>query len=290
MVKENSYKQVRNILLWILILNLIVALAKIVYGVMTKTSSMVADGYHSISDGVSNIVGIVGIWLASKPADENHPYGHQKFETLATIIISLLLFFVSFEIMVNAYKRFLNPVVPSINIFSFIVMLLTIAINIFITTYESKKGKELKSSILISDAKHTKSDIYVSISVLVSLVAITLGYVIIDTIISVIIAGLIIKAGLEILLPGINILTDSNMIESEEIRKFTKTFPEVIYCHKIRTRGNENYIMVDMHVGVDKDITVEVAHQISHKIQDKVKNEFQGVRDVIIHIEPIEKK
>ncbi len=281
-----KYKSVRRVLLTILILNIIVALSKIIYGTITNTSSMIADGYHSVSDGASNIIGIIAIWLASKPADKKHPYGHHKFETLATIVISLLLFFVSFEILSDAYERLKNPVVPDIDIFNFVVMIATLLINILVVWYEHKKGKELKSSILISDSKHTKSDIYVSISVIISLLAVELGLEIVDTIVAAVIAVLIIKAGFEILIPGINILSDANIIDTDEIYDLVMLMPEVIFCHKIRTRGKEDYVMIDLHVGIDRDFTLEYAHILSHDIEDMLKSKLDGIGEVIVHMEP----
>ncbi|MFT9496965.1 cation diffusion facilitator family transporter [Anaerosolibacter sp.] len=285
---RKQYTQVRNILLGILVLNFLVAAAKIIYGIMTRTSSMTADGYHSLSDGTSNIVGLIGIWIASKPADESHPYGHYKFETLATVIIGLLLFFVSFQILTNAYDRFRNPEIPEINAVSFAVMTVTLLINIGITRYESRKGRELKSAILISDAQNTRSDIYVSLSVIVSLIASKFNLTIVDTIVAVIIAILIIKAGLEVLIPSINVLSDASVIEPEKIQDIVMSFPNVIYCHKIRTRGKENYIMLDLHVGADRRISLEQGHALSHDIKDKIIHEFQDIREVIIHMEPAE--
>ncbi|MBB6216213.1 cation diffusion facilitator family transporter [Anaerosolibacter carboniphilus] len=290
MMDKRNYKQVRNILLGIFVLNILVAAAKIIYGVITKTSSMTADGYHSLSDGTSNIVGLIGIWIASKPADEGHPYGHHKFETLATGIIGLLLFFVSYQILIEAYERFRNPQIPEINGVSFGVMIITLVVNMIITKYEDNKGKELKSAILISDASHTKSDIYVSLSVIVSLIAVKFNFLIMDTIVAVVIAVLIIKAGLEVLIPSINVLSDASVIDSEQIYGLVMNFPNVIYCHKIRTRGKENYIMMDLHVGANKSISLEEAHTLSHDIKDRIIQEFQDIREVIIHMEPAERK
>ncbi|KNF09197.1 cation diffusion facilitator family transporter [Gottschalkia purinilytica] len=286
MTYKDNYLKVRNTLALILGLNILVALAKLIYGLMTKTSSMIADGFHSFSDGASNVVGLIGIWIASKPADENHPYGHHKVETLSTIVISFALFIVSFKILVNSYNRFMNPVVPKINVFSFIVMILTLIINILVVRYESKKGKELNSSILISDSKHTESDIYVSISVIVSLIAIKLGYIFIDTLISAIIAILICRAGIQILREGINVLIDGKMIEAEKIHKIVMEIEEVIYCHKIRTRGKQNHIMIDLHVGIDKNHNIDYCHKLSHRIEDTLKKDILGVEEVIVHIEP----
>lgn len=285
-MKKENYIEVRKVLFYILILNIAVALAKLIYGTMTKTGSMVADGYHSLSDGTSNVVGLIGIWIASKPPDENHPYGHQKVETLSTIFISVLLFFVSYEIITGAYGRFQNPIMPDINIWSFGVMIATLAVNLFVVIYENKKGKELKSSILISDAKHTQSDIYVSLSVIGSLIAIKLGFLIVDSLVSVVIAILIIKSGIEILLDAINVLIDGSIINSSEIYYKVVAHPEVIYCHKIRTRGKEDQIMIDLHVGIDGNETIKHGHEISHEIEDMLKSEIDGVSEVIVHVEP----
>lgn len=289
MEQIQNYTKVRNVLLGILILNFAVAAAKIIYGMIIDASSMTADGYHSLSDGTSNIVGIIGIWIASKPADENHPYGHHKFETLATVVIGLLLFFIAFTILQGAYTRFKNPVIPKIDIPSFIVMIATLIVNIFISTYETRKGKELKSSILISDAKNTRSDIYVSISVIISLIASKFKFTTIDTLVAVVIAILIIKAGLEVLIPSINILSDAAMIDKSIIYDYVIKFPNVIYCHEIRTRGKENHVSLDFHLGIDKNTTLEDAHDISHEIKDKILEKFNEIQEVIIHIEPASK-
>ncbi len=283
---KSHYLKVRNILLGVLILNFTLAFTKIVYGMTTNTSSMTADGYNSLSDGTSNIVGIIGAWIASKPADEKHPYGHHKFETLATVVIGLLLFVVSYQILVEAYQRFKSPVKPEINVISFIIMIIILAINIFVANYESKKGRAYKSAILISDSKDKKSDIYVTLSVIVSLVASKYNLIIVDTIVAGIIAVLIIKSGLEILIPGLNILTDISMVDPEKISDLVTSYPSVVYCHKIRTRGKENHIMLELHVGIDRLVSIEKAHIISHEIKDLIIREFQDIREVIIHMEP----
>lgn len=285
-MEKTNYKDVRKVLLYILILNIVVALAKLIYGTLTKTSSMVADGYHSFSDGTSNIVGLIGIWIASKPPDEKHPYGHQKVETLATIFISILLFFVSFEIIMGAYKKFKNPIIPSINLGSFMVMIVTLIINLYVVKYEKKKGKKLKSSILISDAKHTQSDVYVSLSVIVSLIAVKLGFPIVDSIVSLFIGGIILKAGAEILINAVNVLIDANMINPDDICNKVLSHPEVEYCHRIRTRGKENQIMIDLHIGVEAYKTIKHGHEIAHQIEDILIDKFEGVSEVIIHLEP----
>lgn len=286
MTYNTYYNHVKKILILILILNLIVAFSKVFYGYYTNVSSMIADGIHSLGDSISNIIGILAIYVSCKPPDDTHPYGHEKFETLASIFISLLLFSMSFKIITSSYNKLLNPSLPNINIYNFIIMILTLMINFFVSNYEFKKGKELQSEILISDSIHTKSDIYVSISVLISLFTIKMGFIILDIIISFIISILIIKASLEILLPAIKVLCDGAMINPIQIHDFVINIDEVLYCHNIRTHGKENRIRVDLTIVVDKHLTLEKTHILSHYIEDIIILEFNGVKEVIIHVEP----
>ena len=202
MVSEEDIKRTKEInkVLWIILgLNFAVAIMKLIVGYAISSASMVADGFHSFSDGSSNIVGLVGTAIAAKPADKSHPYGHKKFETFTAIGIALLLFLVSSNIIKSGIQKLQNPVVPRVDIYSFIVMIVTMLINIFVIVYETNQGKKLHSDILVSDAIHTKTDVYVSLSVILSLIAVKLGYPILDPIISFIISIAIIKAAIEIL-------------------------------------------------------------------------------------------
>lgn len=286
-VENTNYRDVRKVLIYILLLNMGVAITKVIYGTITKSASMVADGYHSFSDGTSNIVGLIGIWIASRPPDDKHPYGHQKVETISTVLIAVLLFLVSYEILTGTYERFKNPTEATINIGSFIVMLVTLIINLIVVKYESKRGKELNSSILISDAKHTQSDVYVSLSVIASLIASKLGFPIVDILVSVFIAILILKAGIEILLNAVNVLLDARMLDPEEVCDRVMENEEVKYCHKIRTRGKESQIMIDLHIGIDENLTIKQGHKIAQDIENMLKEEFEGVSEVTIQLEPL---
>lgn len=284
---NTTYKGINRVLIFTLVLNFMVCGAKIIFGMVSKSASMVADGFHSLTDGTSNIIGLVGIWIASRPVDEGHPYGHKKFETFTTIIIAALLFVVCFEVLNSAVNRLQHPdIVPEISIYSFIVMAGTLLANIWISRYETKRGRELKSDFLVSDAKHTASDIYVSISVIVSLVVVKLGLPIIDIITSVVIALIIAKAAVEIVVHSANILCDAAPIKPDRVIEVVSKIDGVIECHKVRTRGREDDIKVDLHVWVDKDMSVEEGHSLSHVIEKMLKNNILGVSEVIVHMEP----
>ena len=120
---------------------------------------MSADGYHSLFDGTSNIIGLAGSFIASHPPDREHPYGHQKYETVASFFIALLLIFVGVEIFQNAFKRFLAPTRPEVTAVSFLIVFGTMCINDLVTRYEYRQGESLRSQVLIADSMHTKSDI-----------------------------------------------------------------------------------------------------------------------------------
>ncbi|ADL67677.1 cation diffusion facilitator family transporter [Thermoanaerobacterium thermosaccharolyticum DSM 571] len=286
----NSFKKVKQVLMLILILNVMVALAKLLYGMYIKSASMVADGYHSLSDSSGNIVGLVGIYLASKPEDEEHPYGHKKFETFSSIFISIMLFVVSYNVLKEAYSRFLNPVVPKITLDSFIIMIVTLLINIFVFTYEYRQGVKLKSDILVSDSLHTKSDIYVSVSVLITLIALKVGIpTYIDPIMSVVISIFIIKAGIEIIKHSSDILCDRVVVDSKKIHDIAVSVKGVLSCHQIRSRGREDDINIDLHIMVDPSENIIDAHDIASQLEERLKKEIPGVTEVIVHIEPYNK-
>ncbi|MFZ2603768.1 MAG: cation diffusion facilitator family transporter [Candidatus Omnitrophota bacterium] len=281
------YSRIRYILIVVLAFNWIVAFAKIIYGFLTKCTSMTADGFHSFSDGISNVIGLIGIHFACQPKDENHPYGHKKYETFFSLGIAAALFLVCFELLKEGIKRLLHPVTPNIDTLSFIIMLLTLGVNYFVMRYENKQGKILKSDILVSDSLHTRADIFTSLSVIVTLVAIKLGFPILDPIATLLIALFITNAALDILKNSSKILCDTIVIDEKKIIGIVLSVKGVKNCHKIRTRGRPDDINVDLHVQVSPDMRVDESHQICYMIEEAIKKNIPEVTDVVVHIEPI---
>lgn len=288
MDSKERFLKIRHLLFYILLLNWGVAAAKLIYGGLIRSASMTADGFHSFSDGSSNIIGLFGIWVASRPIDESHPYGHKKFETLTSIGISVLLFLVGFNVVREGVLRFYYPVVPKVNINSFLVMGITLAINLLVMIYETRMGKILKSDILISDALHTRADILTSSSVIFSLIGIKLGYPLLDPVASLIISVFIGYAALNILRESSRVLSDGVAIQIDEIEKVVLSIKGVKECHRIRSRGRPDDIHIDLHVLVDPEMHVHRAHHLSYAIENKIKRDFRGVTDVVVHMEPME--
>lgn len=280
------YATVKRILIIIFILNILVALVKGGWGLYTGSLSMTSDGLHSLFDSSSNIIGLVGISLAARPPDREHPYGHSKFETFASLGIAVLLFASCFQIILAATNRFLHPTVPEVNELSFAIMGGTLAINVGIAAYEYIIGKKLKSSILVADSMHTRSDVYASIGVIVGLAAVKIGYPVADPLIALLITGLIILTGLEIIKDSSKILLDKALIEESVISKLAESVPGVCSCHRIRTRGAPGRMYVDLHVGVDSFLSLEAAHKVGEEVEDLIKGSIEGVEDVVVHMEP----
>ena len=163
---------------------------------------------------------------------------------------------------------------------------ITLIINLAVSQYEKNQGIRLGSSILVSDSKHTRSDVYVSIAVILGFIVIKLGYNLIDPLISVIIAILIARMGIEIIKSSSSVLLDSAPLEEEVIRKIVISVPKVKNSHKIRSRGLASHIYVDLHVTLESCSSVDEAHQIAHLVEKKLKSSINGVEDVVVHVDP----
>lgn len=286
-----NYREIRRILALTLVLNWGVSAAKVVLGLLTKCQSMTADGFHSLSDGASNIIGLIGIALAARPVDEDHPYGHRKYETFFSLGIAALLFLLAINLSKAGVSRIFNPVVPKVDIVSFIVMIVTMAINIWVMKYEYKKGKDLRSDFLVADSMHTKADIFTSFSVVITLVAIKLGYPILDPIATIMISIFIAYAGVEIIRDASRVLCDTApIVDVKKIADIVLAIKGVKTCHKIRTRGRPDDICVDLHVQVGPDMHIDNAHKICDTIEEALKKGIPEVSDVLVHIEPKENK
>lgn len=282
-----NFKKVRIVLWTILIANLTVTALKITIGYIIKSTSMTADGFHSLADGSSNIVGLIAIQFAAKPLDNDHPYGHRKFEMLAGMFIAGILFVVGAKVISDAIKRLINPLVPEITVESLIILLITLFINIFVCIFEYKKGKSLNSQILISDSMHTRSDIYVSLGVLLTLGCIKIGLpTTIDPIVSFVVAGFILHAAYEVFKDNSGILLDKVVIDAELIKDIVLSYDQVKDAHNIRSRGSENDLYIDMHIMIEPDLSIEKSHELIHEIEDKIRATVKKNVDLIAHLEP----
>ena len=287
MVEEYSnYYQVKRVLWVTLGLNLLVAVAKVSYGYMTFSLSMAADGFHSVFDGTSNVVALIGIWAASHPPDDTHHYGHRKFETFAAVGIAILLFITCFNILRSSVNRIVEPTFPEVTPTSFVIMGITIAVNYFVMRFEQQKGRELGNNLLLADSEHTRSDILASCSVLISLIAVKLNYPVLDPIAALFIAVLIGRVGIQILLESSKVLSDYSVLEPKKIQELAMKVEGVEECHQIRTRGSKDHMYVDFHIHVPPQMTTLKAHEVAHQVEASIKEHYPKVVDIVVHVEP----
>ena len=197
-LRETRYASVVRVLYKVLFLNLAVALAKIALGSITGAISILSDGFHSLTDSLSNVVALIGVGIARRPPDANHPYGHRKYETMASVGILVFLLLVLVQVLRAAYNRFVYGGVPRVFPEGIALMTATLVINLWVVWYETREGRRLNSEVLLADAKHTRSDVMTSISVLAALFGVWLGFPILDPLAALLVAGFILHACWEI--------------------------------------------------------------------------------------------
>ena len=290
--ESRSSRRARSVsrILWaVLTLNLAVAVAKLVYGAVTGAVSMLADGFHSLFDGAANVVGIVGVDVARKPADESHPYGHGKYETWASVGIGVLLAGAAWSVGRAAIVRLLEGGDgPEVGVGSFVVMGVTIVVNLFVSVYERGAGRRLDSEVLMADASHTGSDVLVSSGVVAGLIVVEMGYPQADPLIALFVAGMIMRAAWSVFRRAESTFSDRARIPVDEICDVVLDLPGVLGCHDVRTRGSLADVYVDLHVQVDPSRTIREAHQVAEDVERSVCERFERVADVIVHVEPMD--
>ncbi len=285
-LSDDRYRSIVRVLNRVLLLNLAVAFAKIALGYLTGAVSVLSDGFHSLTDAASNIVALVGVSVARRPPDENHPYGHRKYETMASLGILVFLVIVLVEVVSAALDRFRTGAVPKVFPEGIGVMVATLGVNMVVARYELREGRRLKSEVLRADAKHTRSDVLTSGTVIVALLAVWVGYPFMDPLAALLVAGFIGHACWQIAQEASRILSDEIVIAEQDIRRVVESVTDVLGCHQIRTRGSSDHVFVDLHLWLRADTPLEAAHATSHVVKDRLMTRFPQIADVVIHIEP----
>jgi cation diffusion facilitator family transporter len=278
---------VERVLGRVFFLNLAVAAAKIAFGYASGAISILSDGFHSLTDAASNVVGLVGARVAGRPPDANHPYGHRKFETVAAASVAVFLLVVVLEVLRNAYNHLTGRTAPpEITSEGFVVMLTTVAVNLFVIRYESGEAQRLGSELLMADATQTRGDVWTSCAVIVALAGARLGMPILDPLAAILVAGFIGHAGFQIARTTTRILSDETVISEAELEGIVMSVPGVLGCHHIRTRGSSDHVFLDLHVWLPRDMRLTEAHDISHVVKERLMARFPQIADAVIHIEP----
>jgi cation diffusion facilitator family transporter len=279
--------QVRQVLIITLLLNLFVMGLKVTVGLWTGSLSLLADALHSVTDSANNILGLVASQFSSPEPDRDHPYGHQKFEAVGALGISAFLGIACFEILQGAIERILYGGQPVKIVGGELwLLLIVLGVNIFVAFYERHVGQKVGSPILIADAKHTMSDVWVTISVMAGLIGIwALGVQWLDVALAFPVAILVFFSGWSVLRENLPWLVDEMAIAPEAIHGIVMQVPGVVNCHQIASRGViGRQVFIEMHLVVDA-IDVETAHQITETVEEALETQFSPVR-INIHVEP----
>ena len=280
------YGQVARVLYQVLFLNLAVAFAKIGLGTYTGSVSIVSDGFHSLTDSASNVVGLVGISIARQPPDDDHPYGHRKYETMASVGILIFLILVLVEVLSSAIGRLRHGGSPKVFPEGIALMSATLVINLIVVWYERRAGTRLNSELLLADSKHTRSDVLTTIAVIGALLGVWAGYPLLDPLAALLVAAFIGYACWEIAQQASRILGDTIVIAEQDVRSVIAGVPGVLGCEKIRTRGAADHAFLDLHLWLDGATPLVEAHSTSHVVKDLLMARFPQLADVVIHIEP----
>jgi len=282
-----NVREVRRVLWRVLVLNGLVAAAKLVTGIITGSVAMIADGFHSSMDASSNVVGLVGVKLAAQPADADHPYGHRRFETLATLAIGGLLLGAAWEILQTMLDRLLNGGEPTVTPANFAIMIATIVINLVVTLYERRAGRRLRSDILMADAAHTASDFFVSLSVIGSLAASRLGYGWMDSVMALVIVVVIARAGITIISRNSDILAARQTLDPAEVTARLADMPGIDQVVRVRSRGPADAVHVDIDTRINPSITTDHAYAMAKALKERVRAAFPQVEEVQVHFAPV---
>jgi cation diffusion facilitator family transporter len=286
-LSPDRYAAVARVLVRVLLLNLLVATAKIFFGYASGAISILSDGFHSLTDAASNVAGLVGVHAARQPPDDDHPYGHRKYETVAAAVVAVFLLLLVIEVVRNAVNHMSGRAAQhEISVASFVVMIATMVVNAGVVAYESRAAERLGSEVLLADAMQTKGDIWSSMTVIVALAGARLGLPILDPIAALIVAGFIGYSGYQVARAATGILSDRIVISDADLEKVVMSVPGVLGCEKIRTRGSVDHVFLDLHVWLPPDMILHDAHDLSHIVKDRLMARYPQIADAVIHIEP----
>ena len=266
--------------------NSLIAAAKIVTGAFTGSVSILADGFDSLLDALSEVIGLVAVFFTARPADLNHPYGHRKAETLGTLSIAILMFVAAALIVRNGVVALVEGTGPEIGWQSFAVMGIALAAKAGLVLWQRVQARDLDSDLLLADFMQTSNDVLVAAAVIVGLIATTAGFVWVDAVLGLVVAAVVVVGGINVIRSASWVLLDSTSVDPKLIEYIAKSVPGGRDCHAVRTRGRPSEMFMDQHVMVDPAMTVQEGHRVSHEVANLMRSEIPGVKDVLVHLEP----
>lgn len=291
-VSEDEFQRVANKVSFVTIIgNILLSVMKLIVGFVAHSNAMISDAIHSASDVFSTFVVIIGIKLASKKADKEHPYGHERLECVAAIVLSMVLFITGLGIGATALKNitsgdYNNIAVPGI--LALIAAIISIISKEAMYWYTRYNAKRIDSSALMADAWHHRSDAFSSIGALIGIAGARLGFPIMDSIASLIIFVFIIKAAYDIFKDAIDKMVDHACDDDtvNQIRECVMKHEDVLGIDMLQTRIFGNKIYVDLEIATDGSYTLSKAHTIAESVHDDIEKSFPKVKHIMVHVNP----
>jgi cation diffusion facilitator family transporter len=291
-VSEDEFQRVANKVSFVTIIgNILLSVMKLIVGFIAHSNAMISDAIHSASDVFSTFVVIIGIKLASKKADKEHPYGHERLECVAAIVLSMVLFITGLGIGATALKNitsgdYNNIAVPGI--LALIAAIISIISKEAMYWYTRYNAKKIDSSALMADAWHHRSDAFSSIGALIGIAGARLGFPIMDSIASLIIFVFIIKAAYDIFKDAIDKMVDHACDDDtvNQIRECVMKHEDVLGIDMLQTRIFGNKIYVDLEIATDGSYTLSKAHTIAESVHDDIEKSFPKVKHIMVHVNP----
>ncbi len=267
--------------------NLILTIIKFLAGILGRSNAMIADAIHSASDSFASLFVFISLKIAKKPADKNHPYGHYKAEVISTMIVGVMLWIAGYEIIKTSFALVTSEVLEPPKNIALYAALLSIAVKILMYRYTCKAGVQANSPATIANALDHRSDALSSIATFIGISGAKLGFPILDPIAGMVVSVFIFKMGYKIIVNAVKQIMEENIDDEklDNIRGEALSVEGVRGTHDIRGRQSGAIYMIDMHIEVDRQITIEKAHTISESVRKKILKRIDNIGDITIHID-----
>ena len=270
----------------LLVANIAVVIIKFVVGWSTGSLAVFGDAIHSSVDALNNILGLAVMRVAAKGPDDDHPYGHAKFESLGALLIVVFLSVTIFELMKGAIARLSHPAEPlQVDALQAGLLVFTLLVNIWVTWYETGAGRRLKSELLLADAAHTRVDVIITIAVIAGLGLSRMGHLWADSVLAIVVSLLIARVGFQIIRRSMPTLVDERALDGGEIQRVAEDVPGVKSAYHIRSRTAAAIRFAELTIAVDGKENVAAAHEIADNVEDRLRRNLD-VHEVVVHIEP----
>ena len=277
---------VRRVFIGLLVANLAVVAAKSLVGLRAGSLAILGSALDSSVDALNNVLALIVVRVAAKEPDEDHPYGHGKFETLGALAIVGFLSITCFELIRGAVNELLQGAHPvGVTDSQLAVLVLTLGVNAVIAWYENRRGRELRSELLVADAAHTRADVLITIGVLAGVLFARQGWWWIDPVVAIAVALVIVLVAYRILVRTVPVLVDQRALPTGEIRQTAETVPGVKSAYGIRSRGPSDLRYAEVTIAVDPRADVAAAHAIADQVEERLKQDLQ-LHEVTVHVEP----